>query len=34
MNGRALFTFNPDAFKDDDNAGDAEDYEESNAIPT
>ena len=28
MNGRALFTFNPTLFKDDDNAGTALDYEE------
>ena len=29
MNGRALFTFNPDLFKDDENAGTENDYEEN-----
>lgn len=28
MSGRALFQYNPDLFKDDDNAGDAALYEE------
>jgi ABC-type lipoprotein export system ATPase subunit len=28
MNGRALFTYNPNLFQDDDNAGDADTYEE------
>ena len=28
MNGRALFTFNPELFKDADGAGNAADYEE------
>lgn len=28
MSGRALFAYNPDLFKDDENAGDAQDYEE------
>jgi hypothetical protein len=28
MNGRALFTYNPNLFKDDENAGDANTYEE------
>jgi hypothetical protein len=27
MNGRALFTYNPTLFKDDDNAVDASNYE-------
>jgi tRNA-dihydrouridine synthase len=29
MNGRALFSYNPELFKDDDNAGGADTYEES-----
>lgn len=29
MSGRALFQYNPDLFKDDENAGAAEDYEEA-----
>ena len=28
MNGRALFTYNPDLFVDDANAGTEQDYEE------
>lgn len=28
MNGRALFTYNPNLFQDDDNAIDADNYEE------
>jgi len=28
MNGRALFTYNPDVFQDDENAGTEADYEE------
>jgi hypothetical protein len=29
MSGKALFTYNPELFKDDENAGEDEDYEES-----
>lgn len=29
MNGRALFQYNPDLFKDDENAADANTYEET-----
>lgn len=29
MNGRALFTYNPDLFEDDDNAADEQTYEET-----
>ena len=29
MNGRALFTYNPDLFKDDENAADEKTYEEA-----
>lgn len=31
MNGRALFTYNPDLFQDDDNAADSKAYEETKA---
>jgi hypothetical protein len=34
MNGRALFSYNPDLFKDDENAGAADDYEEEKQAET